>query len=48
LKKAASLLRHGKLIIYEKSAHFAFLRERAKYLKDLEAFLKSTKNKKAV
>lgn len=39
LEKAAKLLQKGKLIIYEKSAHFAFLEEETKYLKDLETFL---------
>jgi hypothetical protein len=40
-EKAASLLKHSKLIIYENSARFAFLNEEGKYLQDLKIFLES-------
>lgn len=39
LEKAVKLLHRGKLIIYENSAHFAFLNEKTKYLVDLKKFL---------
>lgn len=39
LKRAAKGLPKGKLIIYEKSAHFAFLEEEEKYFRDLRLFL---------
>lgn len=39
LKKVKNKLKEGKLIVYEKSAHFAFLEERKKYIKNLDFFL---------
>lgn len=44
LEKAVKLLHRGKLIIYEKSAHFAFLNEKTKYLIDLKHFLNAQKS----
>lgn len=41
LKKAVALLPQGKLIIYDNSAHFAFINEEKRYLKDLTIFLES-------
>lgn len=39
LQKVAKLLPNGKLILYQKSAHFSFLEEETKYREDLSAFL---------
>lgn len=41
LKHVLTFLKHGKLIVYDNSAHFAFLNEDNKYLKDLGMFLES-------
>lgn len=41
LEKIVHLLQNGKLIVYKKSAHFAFLNEEKDYLNNLEHFLRS-------
>lgn len=46
LKRAVKDLPKGKLIIYEKSAHFAFLEEEDKYFRDLRLFLNADSLKK--
>lgn len=47
LKNAVALVQQGKLAIYENSAHFAFLNEEKKYLKNLTIFLNAVDEKSA-
>ena len=46
LAHAVKKLPNGRLIIYEKSAHMAFLEEKNKYLRDLRLFLKDVDENK--